>query len=378
MQPGTGLRVGLFYVAVFAGPGVGLPFLPAFLEARGLDARAIGLVLAVQQVVRLVAGPVGGRLADGIAARPRAIALYAALSAVGVAVYLPSAGLAGLLLAAALYGAFAAPIIPLADAMALRESAAGRMDFGRVRSLGSFSFILFTGIAALLLPMFGPASVVVLMAAGQAVTALAALALPSGDLAPARGRFLEGGAMLKAPFLLVLLIAALVQGSHALLYAFSTLHWTAAGHSPLAIGMLWTVGTVAEIILLTRARALAAWLGPVRLAALAALSGVVRWLGTAATTDLVWLVPLQVLHATTFACMMLASLALVARLVPPELAGTAQTVHASFGPGLGMFLLTLAAGPLYASYGGAGFLAMAASSALALPVIALLARRLRA
>jgi PPP family 3-phenylpropionic acid transporter len=372
----TSLRVGLFYVAVFAGPGVGLPFLPAFLEARGLDARAIGLVLAVQQVARLAAGPVGGRLADGIAARPRAIALYAALSALGVAVYLPSAGLPGLLLAAALYGAFAAPIIPLADAMALREATAGRMDFGRVRSVGSVSFILFTGIAALLLPLFGPSCIVVMMAAGQAVTALAALLLPAGDVPAARGKFLVGGAMLQAPFLLVLLIGALVQGSHALLYAFSTLHWTAAGHSPVAIGMLWTVGTVAEIILLTRARALAAWLGPVRLAAVAACAGVLRWAGTAATTDLLWLVPLQVLHATTFACMMLASLALVARLVPPELQGTAQTVHASFGPGLGMFLLTLASGPLYAAYGGTGFLVMAASSALALPAIALLSRRL--
>ena len=372
----SGVRLAVFYVAVFAAPGAAMPFLPSFLASRGLDETAIGLVLAVQQMVRLGAGPLGGRLADALAARGRAVALYAFLSAAGVAMFLPAWGLPGLLLAAALYGALAAPIVPLADSIAFREASAGRMDFGLVRSLGSVSFMLFTGIGAVLLQNLGPEAIVLLMVFGQAATGLSALFLPSGRLPPARAGFRSAGAMLSGPFLLLLLSAGLVQGSHALVYAFSTLHWTAAGHSTTTVGLLWAVSVVAEIVLLARARALTGRFGPVQLASLAALAATLRWLGLAVTTELWALVLLQILHAASFACMMLASLALVARLAPPELAGTAQAVHAAFGPGLGLFVLTLASGPLYAAVGGLGFLVMAVASAAAFPALVLLARRL--
>ena len=41
------LQLGLFYAAYFFFGGVQLPFFPLWLEARGLDARTIGLVIAV-------------------------------------------------------------------------------------------------------------------------------------------------------------------------------------------------------------------------------------------------------------------------------------------------------------------------------------------
>ena len=42
-----------------------------------------------------------------------------------------------------------------------------------------------------------------------------------------------------------MLIAALMQGSHAAYYAFGSIHWQALGLSAGVIGLLWAWGVVA-------------------------------------------------------------------------------------------------------------------------------------
>jgi hypothetical protein len=47
----------------------------------------------------------------------------------------------------------------------------------------------------------------------------------------------------------VLIACSLVQASHALYYGFSTIDWTTKGLSDTAIGSLWALGVIAEILL---------------------------------------------------------------------------------------------------------------------------------
>src|ERR1700712_1349826 len=76
------LKLGLFYAAYFFFGGVQLPFFPLWLEARGLDARTIGMVIAVPTLVRIVVTPIVTHQAD----RHRALKAVLVLgSMVGVA-----------------------------------------------------------------------------------------------------------------------------------------------------------------------------------------------------------------------------------------------------------------------------------------------------
>lgn len=71
----------LFYAALFAAFGVASPFLPGLLLQYGLAPSELGAVLAAGTAVRLLAGPLGGRLADGTG-RPRTVlACFTALAA---------------------------------------------------------------------------------------------------------------------------------------------------------------------------------------------------------------------------------------------------------------------------------------------------------
>ena len=57
-------KLGLFYAAYFFFGGVQLPFFPLWLEARGLDARDIGLIIAVPALVRIIVTPIVTHQAD--------------------------------------------------------------------------------------------------------------------------------------------------------------------------------------------------------------------------------------------------------------------------------------------------------------------------
>jgi PPP family 3-phenylpropionic acid transporter len=372
---GAGTRLALYYAAVFVGPGVTLPFLPAFLAGRGLGPSGVAAALAAQQVCRLAAGPLIGRVADQTGRRSEGAALAAALGVLaGLALFAASSP-AALIAACALAGAAAAPLAPLGDAMALRAAAMGLCDFGRVRGLGSMSFVVGTLAGGVAVRHLGVSVVPLSMAGGFAAAVIAALSLPDLAIAKARGRGLGLGLLRNRNFLLLLLASGLIQGSHALHYGFSVLYWGSAGIPADLSGVLWTIGVVAEITLLVAGRRGIGRLGPAALIALGGAAGVLRWVVTAATTD-PWIVgPLQVLHALSFAATMLGAAGLLSRLVPPELGATAQTLHAALGPGLGTLVLTGASGPLYAHFGGGAFLAMAAACLAALIPAALLARR---
>src|SRR5438105_15189833 len=61
---GFAVRLALLYAGLFVAQGVQLPFFPAWLDATGLDPRAIGLVLATPNNGPVLVVPVIGRLAD--------------------------------------------------------------------------------------------------------------------------------------------------------------------------------------------------------------------------------------------------------------------------------------------------------------------------
>jgi PPP family 3-phenylpropionic acid transporter len=168
--------------------------------------------------------------------------------------------------------------------------------------------------------------------------------------------------LLRAPVLLWGVAAAsLIQASHAVYYGFSALDWKAAGFDGGTIGVLWSVGVVAEIALFAVSGRLA--VSPTALLAIGAAGGVLRWGAMAFDLPLVLLAPLQCLHALSFGATHLGSMGLITRTVAPELGATAQGYFA-VALGLVMAVTTAMSGVLYARWGGSAYAAMAVVAAL--------------
>jgi MFS transporter, PPP family, 3-phenylpropionic acid transporter len=75
-------RFVLLFATLYAGFGVMSPFLPALLQARGLRPEDIGLALALSTIVRLVTGPVAGRVANRLGALRSVFAASATAAAI--------------------------------------------------------------------------------------------------------------------------------------------------------------------------------------------------------------------------------------------------------------------------------------------------------
>jgi PPP family 3-phenylpropionic acid transporter len=355
---GTEARFAFLFGAQFAGFGAMLPFLPAILAEGGLTPGQVGAVLALGSLTRLLAGPVAGRIADRAADARRVLAALCIAGAVSACGFGLAAGLAALLAVQLVHAASSAAVMPISDALAGRAVRAGGFDYAKTRAVGSITFIAGSVLAGQAAGLAGPQAAAWILAAGLAATAWAALLLPVGET-PKDARQRSVWAPLREPgFPRVLAVAALVQGSHAAYYAFSTIHWQASGLSPGFVGLLWGLGVVAEVLLFLRGQSLADRLGVRGLALLAAGAGVLRWAATAVTAEPIPLLLINALQGVTFGAMHLAAMRSLFAL-PAGVAGRAQVLlSVSIGATTGV--LMWASGPVFAALGGGVFWPMAA------------------
>jgi PPP family 3-phenylpropionic acid transporter len=160
-----------------------------------------------------------------------------------------------------------------------------------------------------------------------------------------------------------------VRGSHSLHDGFEVIRWRAAGMSAGQISILWSLSVAAEVAVFAGfGPRLLELLGPRRAMVLSACAGVIRW-GTAARTA--WFPAMAIvepLHGLTFAMLHLACMGMIARVIPPRLAATAQALYATVAMGATAALVTAVSGPLYGTFGAASFWTMALMCALSVPL----------
>lgn len=360
--------------AVFAVTAAGA-FMPLWFTDRGLSAGAIGQVLGLASLFRVLSGPGWGTMADRVGRR-RPVMTTAAIIAMTMSLsYLPLHSFLPILLVAAVQGTAASALGPLANSLALALARERKLEYGPVRAAGSISYMVMTAAVGQGLALLGATLVPWIQAMGYGLAAWFAHLLPEAQTPPAAPHVLGGWGLFRLqPFRLTVACTALIQGSHAAYYGFAAIYWRSQGIGDATIGLLFAEGIIAEIALFLRGRRLVEFLGPAGLTACASVASVVRWGGMALAPPLPVLAVLQLLHAATFAMQHLAAMMLLSRNVPPERAATAQSLHSALGQGVPNGLMVLLTGLLYARLGGGAFLAMAVVSGLALGLVGPLRR----
>jgi PPP family 3-phenylpropionic acid transporter len=367
---GFALKMGLFYAAYFFFGGVQLPFFPLWLEARGFDARSIGMIIAVPTLVRIVVTPIVTHAAD----RHRALKATLSLGSVVGLIGMTAAGLVqhpiAILAAFTLAMAALSPMLSLSDAYALSGLGARGRNYGPVRLWGSVAFIAGNVGAGFLLEAIAPGRLIWLIVFALVLVVAAASALtplgPGAGPAEVPASPPSPKVLLRNPaFLAMLLASSMVQGSHALYYGFSTMQWRAEGLDGTVIGLLWGLGVLAEIVLFALSGRLPAWLSPTMLLALGGLGAIVRWSAMAFDPPAALLPVLQLLHAASFGAAHLGMMGFLARAVPRELAATAQGFAATWS-GVVNASATFASGFVFATSGSLAYLLMAAMALVGL------------
>ncbi|MFS8038091.1 MFS transporter [Xanthobacter sp. AM11] len=348
-------RLAAAYATYFIALGIQIPYLPLWFQQRGLGPEAIGIALAVPMLARLVATPLLGLLSDRLG-RPRALLVALALATVlGMGALAASREAFAIFVVLGLMSLCWFPGLALLDSYASRLAKAKRADYGRARQWGSASFLVANVAGGAFIGGLGAGSVVLLMLAGHLTHVLATAALP--ELPPAERRAMPlNGRRARLGLLAGIVAGAVVQASHAPLYAFASVHWAQEGVSLTTIGLLWAAGVAAEMVLFRFGTGLVARFGPHRLIAAGGMAALVRFAAMAGDPPLELLFPLQLLHAFTFGATYLGTVELIARSVSEHRAGAGQTA-AAWTTSLFMATANVASGPLWQQFGPMTFLA---------------------
>lgn len=342
-------RLSSFYFLYFACLGVMVPYWSLYLERAGLDAPAIGVVLAVMAAVRILAPNAWGWLADRSGRRLAVIRAGAVLSALSFAGLLFGESPGWVVAVVALHTFFWNAILAQYEVITLASLGAEVHRYGQVRLWGSVSFVLCVAGSGALFDRVGVEHFPWVM-----LVPLFALAVGSflvEDAKPAARERRHGGLgplLRDAAFRRFLLAAFLMQVSHAPFYGFFTLLLDNRGYSGSAIGGLWSVGVIAEIALFALAHRLLARVGLREILLGSLLLAGVRWLmiGLGAGSVVV-LVLAQCLHAATFGSFHAASIEFVRRRVGEADQGQGQALYSAVSFGAGGALGALCSGWLW-------------------------------
>jgi MFS transporter, PPP family, 3-phenylpropionic acid transporter len=357
---GFATRLAALYGAIFVMNGIQLPFLPVWLRAKGLDAQAIGLVLAIPMVVRVFAIAGAARVADRHDAVRASILVACCASALCYALVGASKGVVVIALTYTLASLVMAPVVPLTETYALRGLSSQGKAYGPVRLWGSAAFIAGSFAAGFASDIMPARDLIWLIVGATAVMAITAVVLsPLPPHPPHAEPASQRKSLLRDPvFVAMLTAASLIQSSHAVYYSFSALAWRARGLEGSTVAGLWALGVIAEIVLFAFSGRLPPALTPPVLIMIGSAGGLLRWGGMAFDPPVALLPWLQLLHALTFGTTYLGALMFVARRASPGQSATAQG-YLAVATGLATAAATGLSGQLYAAYGVRAYAAMA-------------------
>ena len=131
----------LLYVALYGAFGVASPFWPKLFESKGMTLQQIGWILAAGLTMRLVAGPLVGRLADVLASLRLVLAVSVLTAATAAAAFSAINTFWFVLLIALVQAAALAPTTSIAVNSARPHLAGKPFEYGWIRGAASVAFL---------------------------------------------------------------------------------------------------------------------------------------------------------------------------------------------------------------------------------------------
>lgn len=360
-------RLSGFYWFYFAALGAWLPYWGLFLQDEGFDAIAIGYLSAILMVSKVVAPNIWGWIGDRYGNRLRLIRWGSGLALVAFMGVLARRDFLFLALVIAVFSFFWNAVLPQFEVLTLSWLRQHYRYYSLIRVWGSIGFIV---AVALLGIWFDHRSVQTLpwivggLLAGIWVSSLSLSPLPcdtrGGSAGPLRN-------VLALPAVIAFLaVSFLLQFSHGPYYTFYSIYLEELAISRTAIGMLWSLGVLAEVLLFTRMHDILDRFSLRSILLVSLILSALRWILIALFADSLMLLTIaQLLHAASFGASHAVAIEFVRRYFVDGNQGQGQALYSGLSFGAGGALGALVSGALWEFSPAATFLLAGASCLLA-------------
>ncbi|MEO0317523.1 MAG: hypothetical protein RL404_1200 [Pseudomonadota bacterium] len=336
-KPAQSLNFALFFFAYYGYIGVFSPYASLYFADRGLSAAQIGVLMSLMQVMRIVGPNLWGWVADHTSRRVlvlRATSAAAALTFCGM-FWGDTFGFFFALMV--MLNLFTSAQGPLSEALMLSAMRGDLTHYGRLRLWGSVGFIVLVTASGQLLDWQGVGLTPWISLAMLAMVAGVALNMREEQVAHAHHEVPSVRRLLQRREVIAFFASTfLMIAAHASVYVYYSLYLADIGYSKAVIGLMWSLGVIAEIAFFYWQSPLFRRFGVRKLMIASLAIGVVRFLmiGLGAESLLLLLVA-QVLHAATFGVHHSASVATMQRWFAGPLQARGQALYISISYGLG-------------------------------------------
>ena len=361
----THWRLSLWYFVYFTFVGAYMPYFSLYLKALEMTPNRIAVMMTLGQLMRLFMPMFWGWASDFSGRRTPIVKASAALSSLIFVGYFFTQDFIWLVVITALLHFFWCASLPLVEALTFSHLRHAPDRYGRIRVWGSIGFVVAVFSVGWWLDYQPIATLLEILWLILVLTLIAAFSLQEASQVTATQADEAITSLRQSKVIALMAVGFFMSAAHGALYVFYSIHLAAHGYSKLVIGLLWSLGVIAEIVVFIHMPrvAIPETLERVLMACLAL--AVIRFLAIGWFADfLLILVVAQVLHGATFGAHHVASVAALNQWFLPRQQGRIQALYGGLSFGGGGLIGGLVAGQTWESLGAAVSFTISAAFAL--------------
>lgn len=372
-----------FFVFFFTW-GIFLPYWTGWLTIeKGLTVSTASVIMGIGMAARALTTFLVFPLLTHRHSLRRVVQGLSILSLLLVILYLPDSPLWILAGITILFSAVYPMILPAVESGATLLMQSERINYGKSRSFGSIGYTIALLLVGAATSIWSEQSILYLMIVGLAVAVLFFMRSAPAvlDMEPERTSSNVSQTKLRTlfqtkGFLVVTILAVLLQGAHAAYYSFGFIYLDDLNVSGFWIGVILNVAVLFEILFFRVSDRMLANVKISTMFLIAAIGSTVRWIVVFLFPITAVFVVTQMLHAISFGIAHYAFIQYISTRLPKQQIASAQGMYAAFAMSLSTAFLTIPAGYLYDISPGLAFLGMAVCTIPAIIIVLVTRRKL--
>lgn len=351
-------RLSSSYFFYFALLGLVTPFLSVFLDGKGFNSLEVGEILAIITATKIIAPSLWAMLADKSGRQLAIIQLGALLALLSFVLLYWLDAFWPITLSLALFSLFWTAILPQLEVLTLSSVRRSGKIYARIRLWGSIGFIALAIITGEVISIFTYQAFIIVGSLLLICLLISTLRLKQPVKTPTthNSETTIFTRLFKLPFIIFFISGILLQISFGPFYSFFALYLRDLEYPDYAVGLLISIGVVAEVIVFIFAGKIFTYFSVKWLLLLSLFITAIRWYFTGNYGDVLWLLILtQLLHAASFAIYHSASMQFLSEYFNRSEQGRGQAVYLGGVYGLGGAIGAYIAGHLWLDGAGATY-----------------------
>lgn len=335
--PEQAFNFGFFFFSYYGFVGVFAPYVSLYFADIGMTAVQIGILMSVVQAMRIFGPNLWGWAADRTQKRVQVLRFTAAGALVAFVAVFFSETFAALFVVMIVLNLFTSAQGPLSEALMLSEMKGDLTHYGMLRLWGSVGYIVVVMITGWILDWYGVGMMPWVGIALLGLVFFVSLRIKDSPPSPPQADKPSMRVLLRRREIIAFLVSVcLMIAAHTSLYVFFSLYLAQMGYSNIVIGLMWSLGVIAEIAFFFFQAPIFKQVSVQRLMLFSLAIAVIRFLmvGFGAESLLLLLIA-QVLHGVTFGAHHSASIMTLQRWFSGPLQARGQALFISVSYGLG-------------------------------------------